>query len=446
MHAGTQVGLEGLLGRMGRVLLLLFAAQVGLEDAGRAHGQEVFVDDGLGLGQAAGDQRVQVGRGGRCGLACGQGGSLVAQREAVEGQVLPAQLLMGVGESLEDLGQAAAVVGCGTARAAHVAHLGQQLVVERAALARERHAALLDLAEARRVRARARGIARKTHGLLERLEAGLAQQDGAGAARRAFDHVLGVHAALGHGGLGRVDVQGARRQVVDVRALEADHVGDQAVGLVQRVVGGAVHGGLAVPAEGLQRLADEFIGLGIGEAAVGLGLGDQRQRALGEDVAARQDGGGLGAQRLVGNQVQAQQRGEDAERVGQQRGIADGTEGRGVHGHAGHRQVVVAHGLHAHDGEQAAQHGQLGGRAHADGAVALHAQAGQLATALHPGQQLRLGLQRALVDVGHEFDQRAVLGHFIAVHLGHGAGKARADLVGRHEGVGGRRGHGACGD
>ena len=60
MHAGTQVGLEGLLGRMGRVLLLLFAAQVGLEDAGRAHGQEVFVDDGLGLGQATGDQGVQV--------------------------------------------------------------------------------------------------------------------------------------------------------------------------------------------------------------------------------------------------------------------------------------------------------------------------------------------------------------------------------------------------
>ena len=57
----------------------------------------------------------------------------------------------------------------------------------------------------------------------------------------------------------------------------------------------------------------------------------------------------------VGNQVQAQQRGEDAERVGQQRRIAHGAEGRGVHGHAGHRQVVVAHGLHAHDGEQAAE-------------------------------------------------------------------------------------------
>jgi hypothetical protein len=95
-----------------------------------------------------------------------------------------------------------------------------------------------------------------------------------------------------------------------------------------------------VPAEGLQRLAHELVGLGIGQAAGGLGLGDQRQRTFGEDGPACQDGGGLGAQRLVGDQVQAQQRSEDAEGVGQQCGIADGAEGRGVHGHAGHRQVV----------------------------------------------------------------------------------------------------------
>jgi hypothetical protein len=45
------VRLEDLLRGMGLVLLLLLAAEVGLEDAGRAHGQEIFIGDRLGLHQ-----------------------------------------------------------------------------------------------------------------------------------------------------------------------------------------------------------------------------------------------------------------------------------------------------------------------------------------------------------------------------------------------------------
>jgi hypothetical protein len=224
------VRLEDLLRGMGLVLLLLLAAEVGLEDAGRAHGQKILIGDRLGLHQTLVDQRFQVCLGSALGKLSL---SLFGQAVAVESQALAAQLLVRVGKLREDLLQAVRIVGRGAARAVYAAHQAQQLVVQGAALACQRDAALLDLAKAGGMGA---GTVRvgvgigKAHGLLERLEAGLAQQDRAGALRRAFDHVLGIHAARGHIGLGHVDVQRAWRQMVDVRALEAHHIGHQAVG------------------------------------------------------------------------------------------------------------------------------------------------------------------------------------------------------------------------
>ena len=158
---------------------------------------------------------------------------------------------------------------------------------------------------------------------LQRLEAGLAQQDGVLATRRAFDHFLGWDAAARHGGLQRVDVQRARGQVVDVRAGETDHVGDQAMGVVQGLVGLGRDGGLAVPAEGLAHLFDEFR-LGAVQAAVPFELLGQRQRARREDVAPFQDLARLRGQGLVFEQFQAQQRGEHTEGIGRQRRVAHG--------------------------------------------------------------------------------------------------------------------------
>ena len=339
---------------------------------------------------------------------------------------------MAVGEGRKRRLQAVLVVGAGAAGIAHAAHLGQQAVVQGTALARQRYAALLDLAKTGGVRALVIATGEQ-HALLQRLEAGLAQQDGAGAAGWAFDHILGIHAMGGHAQLGGIDVEGARCQVVDVRPLEADYIGDQAVGLVQLVIGGGIHGGLAVPAEGLQRFAHKFIGLRVAQATGGFALGNQRQRAVAKDLAAGQDGSGFFAHRRIGNQLQAQQRGEHPERVAVERAAQDRAERGGVHRHASHRQVVVAHGLHAHHGKQAAQGGQLFFGAHADGAMALHIQALQLIGLLHRTLQRGLGLQHLAIDLGHQRHQAAVLRHFVAVHIGHGAGEARTDFIGVHK-------------
>ena len=85
------------------------------------------------------------------------------------------------------------------------------------------------------------------------------------------------------------------------------------MGVVQGLVGLGRDGGLAVPAEGLAHLFDEFVRLGAVQAAVPFELLGQRQRARREDVAPLQDLARLGGQRLVFEQFQSQQRGEHAE-------------------------------------------------------------------------------------------------------------------------------------
>ncbi len=65
--------------------------------------------------------------------------------------------------------------------------------------------------------------------------------------------------------------------------------------------------------------------------------------------------------------------------------------------------------------------------------MALHIQAVQLVGLLHRLCQRGLGLQHFAIDLGHQAHQVAVLRHFVAVHIGHGAGEARTNLIGVHK-------------
>ena len=270
-------------------------------------------------------------------------------------------------------------------------------------------------------------------GLLQRLEGGLAQQDRAAPGGRALDHGLGRDAVDGHPRLDRIDVQRARRQVVDVRAAERDHVGHQPVGVVQLAVKFGRDIGAVVPAEGFQHFRDEGRGVVLGQAALGLGLFHQRHGALGEDLPLGQDRLGLGAQSAVRDQVEPQERGEDAEGVQAQGLGRHGAEGGGMDRDGGLGQVVIAHRLHAHDGEDAAHHGQLRRRAEADGAMTLVRDPGELVGRLEPCLQGGIGGQGLGIHLGHEVHQRAIGGHFLAVHLGHGGREAGADVGGGRE-------------
>ncbi|MNP52576.1 hypothetical protein D3C76_1469760 [compost metagenome] len=104
-----------------------------------------------------------------------------------------------------------------------------------------------------------------------------------------------------------------------------------------------------------------------------------------------------------------------------------------MHRHASAAEVVVAHRLHAHDGEQAADGRKLGGRSHPDSAVSFHRQALDLAC---PAQLLdefrRLG-HDPVVDIRDELQQGAVERDLRFVHVGHGAGKLCANFVRTHE-------------
>ncbi len=158
---------------------------------------------------------------------------------------------------------------------------------------------------------------------------------------------------------------------------------------------------------------------------------DQFPRRRGEDVTLGENRRGALAQGIVLDQLQAQQRGEDAERVAGQCGVVDGPEGGGVHRHASHGKIVVTHRMHAHHGEQATQHGHLFGAAHTDGAVALDAEPLVFGVRGKPFRQGRVACQGVPVHLVNQLEQRLVLGDFGLVHGRHGAGKAVANDIGR---------------
>lgn len=144
---------------------------------------------------------------------------------------------------------------------------------------RKGDAALFDLAKARR--GRASDLTLELDELFQDLEAGLAQEDGALATWRTFDGFLGRDATGRHPDLDGGNIEGAQGQVVDVRALEGDHIGDQSVGVVQPLVQARVDVGLAVLTEGFEGFLDESISLGIRQPAQSLGVPDRFQGARG---------------------------------------------------------------------------------------------------------------------------------------------------------------------
>ncbi len=250
----------------------------------------------------------------------------------------------------------------------------QQAVVEGAPFRRQRHAALFDLAEARGMVA-GDGVAvvlNEIDAFFQRLEAGLAQQDCTAAAWRALDDRFGRNAAAGHRLLNAIDIQRARRQVVDMRPFKRHDVGDQAMLIVQLPVFFGADRRLIVPAEGFQRLFDKFLRLRCIQSALRFLQRDQFQRAIGKDAAACQQALGQLTQSGIFYQFQAHQGGEHAERTDLQRVFMYGAKSGGVHRNARYRQVIVTDRRHAHHPEQAAQGGQLVCGADPDRAVALH--------------------------------------------------------------------------
>ena len=142
--------------------------------------------------------------------------------------------------------------------------------------------------------------------------------------------------------------------MINMTAGETHHIGNQSMLLVQRLVGLFIHGCMAMPAEGFQRFPDKFMRLRSRQSPLFIVNIHQRTAARRKDIALRQDLRGLAPQCRIINQFQTQQRGENAKWITLQRGIFNGAKSGGMHRNPGHRQVVIAHGLHPHNGENAA--------------------------------------------------------------------------------------------
>ncbi len=98
-------------------------------------------------------------------------------------------------------------------------------------------------------------------------------------------------------------------------AREADHIGNQPMLVVQRLIGFLIDRGMTMPAEGLQRLLHKRVGLRRGKTAVQLMQFNQLATSRRKDIALRQDRRRFVAQRLVLNQLQPQQRSKNAKRI-----------------------------------------------------------------------------------------------------------------------------------
>ena len=102
-----------------------------------------------------------------------------------------------------------------------------------------------------------------------------------------------VHVGSGHRKLGRVNVERAQRQMVDVRPLEANDVGNQRMRLVKLVIDRRRDGRFAASAEGLDRLGDKFMGPRLVEPTFRLEHAEKLPTTLRENIAPGKDRGGL---------------------------------------------------------------------------------------------------------------------------------------------------------
>lgn len=217
--------------------------------------------------------------------------------------------------------------------------------------------------------------------------------------------------------------------MVDVRASEAHHVGDQSMGVMELLVDLKAHRRFAMPTEGIEGFAHKLLRLCDGQVALGFENADELERARRKDVALAKDSLRLGTKGLILDQVEAQQRGEYPERVAPERGIVDRPKGRGMNGHAGHRQIIIADRVHPQHGKDATHVEQFVRAPQANGAVTLDVQPLEFIVPLEARSKLLVLAQRFAIGVVDELHQSAVLRHFGPVHVRHGAGKQGANLV-----------------
>ncbi|CCJ73201.1 hypothetical protein BN137_2577 [Cronobacter condimenti 1330] len=294
----------------------------------------------------------------------------------------------------------------------------QQLVIERPAFGRQRHAALFDFAKARGMRAGA--VTAKTNRLFQRFKARLAQQDRKFTAWRPFYHRFWRYAIFRHERLHAVDIKRARREVVNVAAAKAHHIGNQPMFIMKRVIGCGIHRRMAVPAERFQRLLHKLLCLrGVKPTLLVIHI-EQFIAAAGKNIAPGEHRGGAFAQLFILNQFKAQQGSKNTKGVACQRHIIHRAKGGGMHRHASLGEIVITDRVHPHNGENALQRRQLSGGADANRPVALDVQPRQLIGIGELLMQLRVAFQYRQVHVRHQFQQGAILRHLLLVHGRHG--------------------------
>lgn len=153
---------------------------------------------------------------------------------------------------------------------------------------------------------------------------------------------------------------------------ETDHIGNQAVLAMQSMVSLLIDGGLPVPAERLQRLLDKLARVGRGKFALCFILRNQRQaagvkilrRARIASARSRRARFSISSRRSSEVKIRNGLRASAASSMG--RNAVEWTR------HAGLREIVIANGIHPHDGKHATERRQFFRCAHANRAVALH--------------------------------------------------------------------------
>ena len=265
----------------------------------------------------------------------------------------------------------------------------------------------------------ASGHALKHHNLFQRFERCLAQQDIHIPARRPLDDGLGRDAALGHLALNGINIQGARRQMVDMRPFEAHHIGNQPMRGHKLFIGLGADGRVIVPAEGFQRLAHKLFRLRLREPALGFRPLDAGKGPLGHDLALREDLGGLRREPPILDEIKPQQRGENAERVALERRRLHRTERGGMHRNPRDGEVVIADRHHPHHRKHPTDRRQFLRRSKTDRPVSFDIQTVQFARRFQPRLEVRIRRQCRRIHIPHEVNQRAILRHFQAIHLRH---------------------------
>jgi hypothetical protein len=140
--------------------------------------------------------------------------------------------------------------------------LPEQTIVQLAAFRRQRHAALLNFTKPGSMGAQM--FTGKNTGSSSALK--LVWRSKTGTSRRGGPSIK-IFGSIPYFGISSctVDIQRARREMVDVATRETDHVGNQPVFIAQCQIGFLIDRRMAVPAEGFQCFLNKLTRLCVGE-------------------------------------------------------------------------------------------------------------------------------------------------------------------------------------